>query len=240
MSRAGVNVLLVSPQVERHRALQQRIELEQQALFGAPGAPGPPAGPAPAPAAEGLSQMAFFSPAGAHQGYPEGAQNPGATLASALRPRTSAEHSMGHAESRSRFLGPAKLPDPLAPAARPLPHPEGQACRFGHEPSCSSPCSPSPCLPGEPGSLLKRKTRDADETGAGTPLSSHSDDVTTSATPAVLDNSCSGPTQAPPTATSPQVKVSPQSQPRAETCQVTWLTVIFTVSSEGASGGRSL
>lgn len=228
--------LFVSCQVERHRALQQRLELEQQALFGAPGAAASagPAPAAPAPAGESLSQMPFFSPeppqdflqtcpvsrpspqsqtgpqhAGAHQGYPEGAPNPGALLASGLRPRTTAEHSMGH-ESRSspRFLGAAGLPEPGQSAARPLSHREGQACRFGHEPSASSPSSPSPCLSGEPG-LLKRKKRDVDDAGAGTPLSSHSDDITASSTPAVLDSSCSGPTQAPPSVTSPQVKVSP-------------------------------
>uniref|UniRef100_H3D7P3 Lysine methyltransferase 2C n=1 Tax=Tetraodon nigroviridis TaxID=99883 RepID=H3D7P3_TETNG len=208
-------------EVERQRALQQRMELEQQALYGAPGGPG-----------ESLSQMPFFSSeppqdflqtcplsrppqqtqgqtgsqhAGAHQGYPEGTPNPGALLASGLRPRTAAEHSMGHPEPRSspRFLGAAGLPDP---AARPLPLPEGQACRFGHEPSSSSPSSPLQCLSGEPGSLLKRKKRDVDDAGAGTPLSSHSDDVSASSAPAVLDHSRSGPTQAPPSVTSPQVK----------------------------------
>lgn len=111
---------------------------------------------------------------------------------------------MGHPEPRS---SPRFLPDPVQLAARPLPHPEGQACRFGRDPSSSSPSSPSPCLSGEPGSLLKRKKRDGDEAGAGTPLSSHSDDITASATPAVLD-SCSGPAQAPPSVPSPQVKVS--------------------------------
>lgn len=196
------------------------MELEQQALYGTPGAPCPPA--APAPAGENLSQMAFFSseppqnflqtrPVSrppqqnqnqtvSRQGCPEGAQNPGALLASGLRP------SIGQPESRSlpRFLGPPG-PDPVQPAARPLSHPEGQACRFGPEPVSSSPSSPLACLPGE-NSSLKRKKRDGDEAGAGTPLSSHSDDIT--AIPAVLDSSCSGPTPALPSVPSPQVKVS--------------------------------
>lgn len=285
MTRASVNLqLFVSCQVERHRALQQRLELEQQALFGAPGgtglaaaaSAGPPAGPAgpapgPAPAPveqESLSQMPFFSSeppqdflqtcplsrppqqnqsqTGSHQGYPEGAPNPGGLLASGLRPRTSAEHSLGHPESRSspRFLGTAGLPDPVQPAARPLSHAEGQACRFGLEPSASSPSSPLPCLSGEASSLLKRQKRDAEDTGAGTPLSSHSDDITASSTPALLDSSCSGPTQAPPSVTSPQVKVSHPITITAESRNLLgpiFTGVIFTVSSEGArGGGRSL
>ncbi|XP_069576340.1 histone-lysine N-methyltransferase 2C [Brachyistius frenatus] len=66
-------------EVERHRALQQRLELEQQGLLGASVVPGsgvaamPPAGalsgagvgqtpgPAPAPGGDSLSQMPFFS-----------------------------------------------------------------------------------------------------------------------------------------------------------------------------------
>lgn len=253
MTRASLNLQpFVSCQVERHRALQQRIELEQQALFGAPGptglAAGPPAGPAPGPApaptGESLSQMSFFSSgppqdflqtcpvsrppqqnqsqtgsqrAGAHQGYPEGAPTPGALLASGLRPRTGAELSLGLPESRSspRFLAT-----------------EGQACL--------SPSSPLPCLAGEPSSLLKR---DGEDTGSGTPLSSHSDDVTASSTPALLDSSCSGPTQAPPSVTLPQVKVSHHITITVESRNLPgpmFTCAICTVSSEGARGGRSL
>lgn len=72
-------LIFLSPQVERHRALQQRLELEQQGLLGAGVAampqsgalsgaqvgqtqgPGGPAGSAPAPGGDSLSQMPFFS-----------------------------------------------------------------------------------------------------------------------------------------------------------------------------------
>lgn len=204
------------------------------ASSGCPTGPaGPAAGPA-GPAPESLSQMPFFSSelpqdflqtcpvskppqqnqnqtgpqhAGSHQGYPEGAPNPGALLASGLRPRSTAEHSMSQLESRSaqRFLGTAGLPDPGQPTAMALPQ-EAQAYRFGHDLSSSSPSSPVPCLSGEP-STLKRSKRDTDDAGAGTPLSSHSDDVTASSAPAALE----------PAVASPQVKVRSRSQPNAQT-----------------------
>lgn len=201
---------------------------------GGPGGPAP--GPAPGPASENLSHMQFFSSelpqdflqtgpvsrpqqnqsqtefqhADAPQSYCEEAQNPEALLASGLRPRTTAEHGMAQLESRSspRFLGTTGLADPVEPAAVPLSHLERKAYQFGRDFSSSSPPSPLPCLPGEPPTLLK-KNRDVEDTGAGTPLSSHSDDITASATPAVLDSSCSGSAQALPSVTLAQVKVSP-------------------------------
>lgn len=237
--------LFVSHQVELHRALEQRMEMEQQALFGPPGGlavatsaggPGGPAtGPTAGPASENLSQMPFFSSelpqdflqtcpvsrpqqnqsqtdfqhADAHQSFCEEAQNPEALLAPGLRPRT-AEHGMAQLESRSspRFLATAGLPDPAEPTAVPLSHLERKAYQFGRDFSSSSPSSPLPCLSGEPTTLLKKKNRDVDDTGAGTPLSSHSDDITVSSTPAVLDSSYSGSAQALPSVTLPQVKVS--------------------------------
>lgn len=249
--------LFVSRQVELHRALEQRMEMEQQGLFGPPGglavatsaggpggpspgpapgpAPGPTPGPTPSPASENLSQMAFFSSelpqdflqtcpvsrpqqnqsqtdfqhADAHQSFCEEAQNPEALLAPGLRPRT-AEHGMAQLEARSspRFLGTAGLPDPVEPTAVPLSHLERKASQFGRDLSSSSPSSPLTCLSGEPTTLLKKKNRDVDDTGAGTPLSSHSDDITVSSTPAVSDSSYSGSAQALPSVTLPQVKVS--------------------------------
>ena len=85
--QAEVLTDVICPQVERHRAMQQRLVLEQQSLLGAtmgPGAlsgagpslssvvrHGPPTGPAPGvggpagpgvpPSGESLSQMPFFS-----------------------------------------------------------------------------------------------------------------------------------------------------------------------------------
>lgn len=249
MTTASQNLqLFVSCQVELHQALEQRMELEQQALFGAPGVTGIAvatlgggsgglaSGPTPGPVGESLPQMPFFSSelpqdflqtcpvsrppqqnpsqtdfqhADANQGYCEGAQNHEAPLTSGLMPRTTAEHDMSQLESRSspRFLGTAGLPDPVQPAAVPLSHLEGKTHQFGHDFSSSSPPSHLPCLSGEPTTLLKRKKRNVDDTGARTTLSSHSD-ITASSTPSVLDSSYSGPTQALPSVTLPQVKVS--------------------------------
>eukprot|EP00066_Takifugu_rubripes_P017212 XP_011606478.1 PREDICTED: histone-lysine N-methyltransferase 2C-like [Takifugu rubripes] len=148
-----------------------------------------------------------FQLADAHQSFCEDAPNPEALLAPGLRPRT-AEHGMAQLESRSspRFLGTAGLPDPVEPTAVPLSHLERKAYQFGRDFSSSSPSSPLPCLSGEPTTLLKKKNRDVDDTGAGTPLSSHSDDITVPSTPAVLDSSYSGSAQALPSVTLPQVK----------------------------------
>lgn len=250
MTTASVNVSCVSCQVERHRALQQRMELEQQALFGAPGAtsggpsagPTPGSGPGPGPAGESLSQVPYFSAeppqdflqtcpvprpppqdqsqagSGALRSYPEGARSPAALLASALRPRTAPERGPAQPEPRSsqRFLSSAGLPEAVQPAAAPLSRPEGPAYRFGQELSSSSPSSPLPCSSGEPPLLQWKKKRDVDDVRAGTPLSSHSDDVTASSTPAVLDKSHPGPPQAPPSVTSPRVKVSHHCRSRGQ------------------------
>lgn len=268
MTTASVNVSCVSCQVERHRALQQRMELEQQALFGAPGAtsgspsagpapgsgsgpgPAPGSGPGPGPAGESLTQVPFFSAeppqdfvqtcpvprpppqdqsqtgSGGLRGYPEGARSPAALLASALRPRTAPERGPAQPEPHSsqRFLGSAGMPEAVQPAAAPLSRPEGPAYGFGPELSSSSPSSSSGETP-----LLQWKKRDGDDVRAGTPLSSHSDDVTASATPAVLDKSHPGPPQAPPSVAAPQVKVSHHCHSQGQKAARAPLELSFTV-----------
>lgn len=98
-------------------------------------------------------------------------------------------------------------------------HPGGQAHRFGHDSSSSSPSTPLPssfpcASSGGPASLIqlysdiipddkpkkkRSRKRDGDDTvgggGARTPLSSYSDDITGPPTPAVSDTSCSTPTR---------------------------------------------
>lgn len=237
------------PQVERHRALQQRLELEQQGLLGAtmgPGlgvtamgpsgapsgarvgqtlGPGGPAGSAAAPGVDSLSQMPFFS-----SELPQDfLQSP-----SVSRPHLQLQSQAGgapfsqHAElhqglqTRPRFSGPTGPPAQelvrpagVGAAGMSLPNAGGQAHRFGHDSSSSSPSTPFPPsgpLSGGPASLVqlytdiipddkakkKRvKMREGDDTagGAQTPLSSHSDDITAPPTPAVSDTSCSTPTR---------------------------------------------
>lgn len=292
-SNTQLFIFFFSSQVERHRALQQRLELEQQGLLGAslaPGAavagmppsgaptgarvgqtpgPGGPAGSVPGPGGDTLSQMPFFSSelpqdflqsppasrpqpqhqdqagapftqqAGLHQGFTGGPLHPGAPLAPGLPPGATAE--LGRAlpdhgphidvvpsnlQTRPRFSGPTGPsaqaqghPAGIGSAGLALPHPGGQAHRFGHDSSSSSPSTPFPASfpcssSGGPASLMqlysdilpddktkkkRSRKRDGDDAAAGggarTPLSSHSDDITAPPTPAVSDTSCSTPTR---------------------------------------------
>ncbi|XP_069368224.1 histone-lysine N-methyltransferase 2C-like isoform X3 [Paralichthys olivaceus] len=172
-SRDAALTLSLCSQVERHRALQQRMELEQQGILGASmgtgvgvaprvvqtPAPGDPAGPAPAPGADSLSQLPFFSselpqdflqsspaprPQGApfahqpglHQGL-TGPQHPGAhPLPANLQTRPRLPGSVGpsvQGQVRPAGIGPSGI----TPS-----NPGGPDARFGHE--SSSPATPLP------------------------------------------------------------------------------------------------
>lgn len=271
-----VHVFHSSPsQVERHRARQQRLELEQQGLLGAtmgPGlgvtamgpsgapsgarvgqtlGPGGPAGSAAAPGVDSLSQMPFFSSelpqdflqspsvsrphpqlqsqAGGpsfsqhtelHQGFPGGPQQvPG--LPGALPEQRPSLASSG-LQARPRFSGPTGPPaQELVRPARvgaagiSLPNAGGQAHRFEHDSSSSSPSTPFPpsgpssggpaslvqlytdIIPDDKAKKKRVKMREGDDAagGAQTPLSSYSDDITAPPTPAVSETSCSTPTR---------------------------------------------
>lgn len=187
--------------------------------------PGGSAGPVPGPGGDSLSQIPFFSselPQDFLQS-PSGPRPPpqvqgqmGAPLpqhAGLNQAFTGPQHLVAHpptaqqgAHVRPRFSGPA---GPLAqdqgrPAGIPLLQSGGQAQRFGHDSSSSSPCNPSAPLlqlysdiiPDDKSKKTNRK-RDGDDLAAGarTPLSSHSDDITAPPTPALSDTSCSTPTR---------------------------------------------
>lgn len=234
--------------MERQRVLQQRLELEQQGLTGAPvgpglsvtpsGAhsgpqvgqtlgPGCSAGSALAPTVDSLSQMPFFSSeqpqdflqkaplsgpnlqrqaqlappfpqhGGLHQGFRGRAQNP-----PDLRPGAPAD------SHTSRISGPARTQDQPQTAEMSLLHPEGLVYLFGRDSSSSSPSTPNLSSSGGRASLIqihsdiipdekskRRRKGDTDDTGARTPLSSHSDDITAPPTPAVSDTACSTPSR---------------------------------------------
>ncbi|XP_078100895.1 histone-lysine N-methyltransferase 2C-like isoform X2 [Sander vitreus] len=200
-------------EVERHRALQQRLELEQQGMLGnsmppSGALPGARVGQTPGPpATDTLSQMPFFSselpqdflqspppprpafpqPAALPPGFP-GGRSPLETAPSSLqaRPRLPAQGAV--------------LPTGVAAAGTPPSHP-----RFGHDSSSSSPSFPgaslaqlySDIIPDDKPKKKRSRKRDGDDSGAGarTPLSSHSDDITAPPTPARSDTSCSTPTR---------------------------------------------
>lgn len=123
------NLFSLCSQVERHRALQQRLELEQQGLLGASMGPGagvatmPPAGalpgsrvsqtpgtggsagpvlPVTAPSGDSLSQMPFFS-----------SELPQDFLQSPPAPRPPPQHQVGPPFPQQDFTGP------LHPAVHP-------------------------------------------------------------------------------------------------------------------------
>lgn len=156
-------------EVERHRAMQQRLELEQQqGLMGAgprgvpPSTQGGPSAPPPTPSGESLSQMPFFSselpqdflqsppsrPPAPHQ------QQGGAPFAQqqALHPGFSGGQLHPHQmelQTRQRHPAPAAAPAQsqcitagMGSAGMPPSHPGAQ--RFGHDSSSSSPSTPRP------------------------------------------------------------------------------------------------
>ncbi|XP_034415694.1 histone-lysine N-methyltransferase 2C-like isoform X10 [Cyclopterus lumpus] len=259
-------------EVERHRSLQQRLELEQQSLLGATMVPGVggaaiplsgpllgarvgqkpvPGGPAGSALASG-SDSPFFSSElpqdflqsplaakptprnqGLYQCFTGGPLPPGSNPTPGLLPRATAERGRALPEhgppmdphTRSRLSEPtgSSAQEQVRPtgigATGTSFHPGGQAHRFGHDDSSSSPSTSLPpsfaCYSsGGPVSLIqlysdiipddkpknkRSRKRDGDDTagggGARTPLSSHSDDTTAPPTPAVSDTSCSTPTR---------------------------------------------
>lgn len=180
-------------------------------------------------------QSQFPQQAGLQQGFTGGALHPGAHPAPGLLPGATAERgraiperappmdlASSNLQTRPRFLGPAGpaaqgqvRPAGIGPAEMTLSHARGQAPRFGHDSSSSSPSAPFPCSSsGGPSSLIqlysdiipddkpkkkRSRKRDGEDAaggaGARTPLSSHSDDITAPPTPAVSDTSCSTPTR---------------------------------------------
>ncbi|XP_055086131.1 histone-lysine N-methyltransferase 2C-like isoform X4 [Periophthalmus magnuspinnatus] len=202
-------------EVERHRALQQRMELEQQGMLG----PGPrPPLLSSNPPSDGLSQMPFFSselpsdflqsppsrPPAPHQQTSHHPGFPGAQL-----------HHQMELQSRARPPGPGGTPaqPQCGPGGMPPSLPGAQ--RFGHDSSSSSPSTPrgpapmhqlySDILPDD-----KPKSRKKGEGGDRTPLSSHSDDITAPPTPAHSDTACSTPTR--PGADQSELSLAPSSE----------------------------
>ena len=153
-SRDAVLTLSLCSQVERHRALQQRMELEQQGILGAsmgtgagvaarvgqtPGSGGP-AEPAPAPGADSLSQLPFFSselpqdflqssPAPRPRGVPF-AHQPGLHQGLTGPPHPGSHSLPADIQTRPR------LPGPVGPSA------QGQVRLAGTGPSGITPSNP--------------------------------------------------------------------------------------------------
>lgn len=167
----------------------------------------------------------FSQHAELHQGFPGGPRQSGVLQVPGLPgalPEQRPSLASSSLQTRPRFSGPTgPLAQELVRAAgvraagMSLPNDGGQAHRFGHDSSSSSPSAsfpPSSTSSGGPASLVqlfsdvipddkakkkKVKMREGDDTmgGAQTPLSSHSDDITAPPTPAVSDTSCSTPTR---------------------------------------------
>lgn len=165
--------------MERHRALQQRLDLEQKGLLGAsigPGGAAPPssgavrpagpAGPAAPSSGDALSQMPFFSselPQDFLQSPPASRppQQQGAPfthqsfIGGPLNPM-----DPSNMQTRPRLSGPSQVhPVGMGAAGMTPSHPGAQAHRFGHDSSSSSPSTPHhpfPCSStGGPSSLIQ-------------------------------------------------------------------------------------
>ncbi|XP_035533246.1 histone-lysine N-methyltransferase 2C-like, partial [Morone saxatilis] len=177
----------------------------------------------PAPQHQGQTGASFPQQAGLHQGFPGGPLHPGPHPAPGLQSGATAEHGIvdlgpSNFQPRPRFsghTGPPGAQGPVRPAGM-TPSNPGQAHRYGHDSSSSSPSTPFPpsfpCSSSGPASLAqlysdiipddkpkkkRSRKRDGDDGGGGarTPLSSYSDDITAPPTPAVSDTSCSTPTR---------------------------------------------
>lgn len=197
---------------------------------------GRPAGSAPAPGSDSpffsseLPQDFLQSPPAAkpppqNQSFTGGPLPPSPLLPGAITEPGRAEHGPPiDLHTRPRLSGPPgpaqeQVPAGMGADVRTPFHPGGQAYRFGHDLSSSSPSTSLPpsfaCYSsGVPVSLMplysdiipddkpnkkRSRKREGDEAagggGARTPLSSYSDDTTAPPTPAVSDTSCSTPTR---------------------------------------------
>ncbi|TDG97613.1 hypothetical protein EPR50_G00228120 [Perca flavescens] len=194
-------------EVERHRALQQRLELEQQGMLGNSM---PPSGarviqtPGPPPAADGLSQMPFFSselpqdflqsPPAPRAPFPQ----QGALCSGFPAGRSPLEVAPSSLQARPRLPAQGTVLPAGVPAAAVMPpsHP-----RFGHDSSTHGASLPqlySDIIPDDIPKKKRSRKRDGGDDGRGgarTPLSSQSDDITAPPTPARSDTSCSTPTR---------------------------------------------
>lgn len=189
-------------EVERHRALQQRLELEHQGMLGTGARPVPPSNPS----SDGLSQMPFYSselpqdflqsppsrpPAPHQQGAPFPQQSP-----------HHPPHPHRHPGPGAAPAQPQCVPSGVGPSGMAPSHPGVQ--RFGHDSSSSSPSTPRPPTAAPllqlysdvlPDDKKKPRRKREGEGGDRTPLSSHSDDITAPPTPALSDTACSTPTR---------------------------------------------
>lgn len=167
--------------MERQRVLQQRLELEQQGLAGAPvgsglsvAPSGCSAGSALAPTGDSLSQVPFFSselpqdflqkallsgPNLQHQAQPAPPFPQHGGVDQGFRGRAQNPHDLrpgAPTESRtSRISGPTRTQDQPQTAGMSLLHPGGQVHLFGCDSSSSSPSTPFLSSSGGRASLIQ-------------------------------------------------------------------------------------